>query len=214
MSLIKCPECGGKVSDTVEYCIHCGYKLVTPKNKVSASTTTAKVSDDEPVLNNDLTTVSIRNGYDVMLIDYNGNKSNACKALSYTLSCSISDANKLLSNLPAYLYTDVEYKDAINVARLLQNEGMVIQLYDPLGKVTTYAPTNFGYTYNNSYYNNVARNPFFEILPQMLLMNSLRMLTSRSLNSIPRTVVYQRNRPSSYRTGSNFFGGPGSKGKR
>ena len=27
MALITCPECGGKVSDTCDACIHCGYKL-------------------------------------------------------------------------------------------------------------------------------------------------------------------------------------------
>ena len=30
MSLIKCPECGKDVSDTCEYCIHCGFKLSKP----------------------------------------------------------------------------------------------------------------------------------------------------------------------------------------
>ena len=27
LSLISCPECGGKVSDTSSKCVHCGYKL-------------------------------------------------------------------------------------------------------------------------------------------------------------------------------------------
>ena len=27
MALIKCPECGKEVNDTVENCIHCGFKL-------------------------------------------------------------------------------------------------------------------------------------------------------------------------------------------
>ena len=27
MALIKCPECGGQVSDKAEACIHCGYPL-------------------------------------------------------------------------------------------------------------------------------------------------------------------------------------------
>lgn len=30
MALIKCPECGKDVSDTCEYCIHCGYRLSKP----------------------------------------------------------------------------------------------------------------------------------------------------------------------------------------
>lgn len=31
MALIECPECGSKVSDTVEACIHCGYVLKQKK---------------------------------------------------------------------------------------------------------------------------------------------------------------------------------------
>ena len=27
MALIKCPECEKEVSDTIENCIHCGYKI-------------------------------------------------------------------------------------------------------------------------------------------------------------------------------------------
>lgn len=27
MALIKCPECGGKISDKSDKCIHCGYPL-------------------------------------------------------------------------------------------------------------------------------------------------------------------------------------------
>lgn len=27
MALITCPECGGKISDKAETCIHCGYPL-------------------------------------------------------------------------------------------------------------------------------------------------------------------------------------------
>lgn len=28
MALIKCPECGGEVSDKSNVCIHCGYPLI------------------------------------------------------------------------------------------------------------------------------------------------------------------------------------------
>ena len=27
MALIKCPECGNDISDTCDFCIHCGFKL-------------------------------------------------------------------------------------------------------------------------------------------------------------------------------------------
>lgn len=31
MPLIKCPECGKEIADTIESCIHCGFVL--PKNE-------------------------------------------------------------------------------------------------------------------------------------------------------------------------------------
>lgn len=33
MALIKCPECGGKVSDKADACIHCGYPLRQKKKQ-------------------------------------------------------------------------------------------------------------------------------------------------------------------------------------
>lgn len=33
MALIKCPECGKEISDTVEQCPHCGYSLKKKKDK-------------------------------------------------------------------------------------------------------------------------------------------------------------------------------------
>ena len=34
MALIECPECGGKVSDKANVCIHCGYPLHNEEEKV------------------------------------------------------------------------------------------------------------------------------------------------------------------------------------
>lgn len=33
MALIKCPECGKEISDSVEKCIHCGYEVKTEKKQ-------------------------------------------------------------------------------------------------------------------------------------------------------------------------------------
>lgn len=35
MALIKCPECGEKISDKATACIHCGYPLKEKEKKVS-----------------------------------------------------------------------------------------------------------------------------------------------------------------------------------
>lgn len=34
MALIKCPECGKEISDTVKSCPNCGYRIKRPKNNV------------------------------------------------------------------------------------------------------------------------------------------------------------------------------------
>lgn len=34
MALIKCPECGGQVSDAAKACPHCGYQLTDPQPQV------------------------------------------------------------------------------------------------------------------------------------------------------------------------------------
>lgn len=44
MSLIKCPECGGMLSDMAEHCPHCGYPVKTPENE--------KVISEDSVLDN------------------------------------------------------------------------------------------------------------------------------------------------------------------
>ena len=43
MSLIKCPECNKEVSNTVDTCIHCGYKLVQKPKKISEEKKEGKV---------------------------------------------------------------------------------------------------------------------------------------------------------------------------
>lgn len=49
MALIKCPECGKQISDSLQSCIHCGYKLNTTKQ--TATTNTAPIAtQDEPSL--------------------------------------------------------------------------------------------------------------------------------------------------------------------
>lgn len=34
MALIKCPECGGTISDKSDKCIHCGYPLKKENHKI------------------------------------------------------------------------------------------------------------------------------------------------------------------------------------
>ena len=48
MALIKCPECGRKISDTTKNCIHCGYELTPTGNETLATDQDASLQTIEP----------------------------------------------------------------------------------------------------------------------------------------------------------------------
>lgn len=50
MALIKCPECGRCVSDTLEHCVHCGYPLKKLLNKRIESSQNKTQNGDEVIL--------------------------------------------------------------------------------------------------------------------------------------------------------------------
>lgn len=45
MALIKCPECGKKVSDKINACIHCGYPLEKYKEEKYKNEINKKVNE-------------------------------------------------------------------------------------------------------------------------------------------------------------------------
>ena len=46
MALIKCPECGGKISDKSDHCIHCGY----PMRLIKKTNNTQSTNSNKPCL--------------------------------------------------------------------------------------------------------------------------------------------------------------------
>ena len=48
MALIKCPECGKDISDTVKSCIHCGYMINLKENETDTSVN----QQDNNIINN------------------------------------------------------------------------------------------------------------------------------------------------------------------
>lgn len=48
MSLIKCPECNGKVSDTAKTCPHCGFDLIKEKENDSTNLSTDPIKIEKP----------------------------------------------------------------------------------------------------------------------------------------------------------------------
>ncbi len=47
MALIKCPECGKEISDTIKSCIHCGFELNKEPEKASAEKIEDPVKEEE-----------------------------------------------------------------------------------------------------------------------------------------------------------------------
>ena len=190
MALIKCPECGKEVSDTCDVCIHCGYRL----KPVNPDAVTYTVVDDDDVYLSNVNSegTEVRSGYDVMLVDYRDAYTVTASRLQKTLDCSLTDAKNLLNSLPAYLYTDIDEETAVYIARSLQNSGMRVAVYDPDGECTYYAPSNYSKPLPN-YTTSMSRTPWFNILPEVLLLNAL----------MPRRTVYYNPRPQV----NPFFGG-------
>lgn len=53
MAIIECPECGGKVSEHAEYCIHCGFPLKKiNKNNIKVDNTLIDISKIKTIYNN------------------------------------------------------------------------------------------------------------------------------------------------------------------
>lgn len=53
MAIIECPECGGKVSEHAECCIHCGFPLKKiNKNNIKVDNTLIDISKIKTIYNN------------------------------------------------------------------------------------------------------------------------------------------------------------------
>ena len=48
MALIKCPECGQKISDTTKNCIHCGFELTVKENDEKEQVEDVSIHDKKP----------------------------------------------------------------------------------------------------------------------------------------------------------------------
>lgn len=175
---VICPECGNQVADDVNYCPNCGYRMVTTAASIVS-----------PTISVNTTTVK-RNGYDVMLVDYNRSRSTINSALRNILDISYTDASKLLNQLPCYLYNDITQDDAEYIARACQNKGMRVAVYDPLGNVKYYTPINYNITLPTLI--NIQRRPLFTIVPRRK-PSILNIIGNSIFSPIRQPRFYTRN---------------------
>lgn len=95
MALIKCPECGGKISDKVPACIHCGFPLSLSNE---SSETQIKEKSEELHLY-----LAGEKGYSLELLDYGSKKVQVAVALKRILRMKDAEALALVVNAPCYL---------------------------------------------------------------------------------------------------------------
>ena len=145
MALIKCPECGKEVSDQSDACIYCGYPIKINNQKTLVELVGNEVEEVCPIDTSEIVTKTTNKveAYDVMLLEYSGLKLIAKGNLAEICNISKSEANDILSELPCYIYDDIEKKDAEDIARRLMNAGFRVAVYDPIGNVRYFEPSTY-----------------------------------------------------------------------
>ena len=85
MALIKCPECGGQVSDKADVCIHCGYPIKNIDNTLIREETNKEIvlTDKEKVI----------------ALAKDGLKVQAIKEIQSQTNLNLHEARKLLENM-------------------------------------------------------------------------------------------------------------------
>ena len=113
MALIKCPECGREIEDTLKYCPQCGYPISKgkiEKERIVATSYNDKLTNLEDILNNTINTFNDTNTKltsSITSVNTNLNtciaKSNA--ALSLAISKSMPEQIVIKTNLDAFFGT-------------------------------------------------------------------------------------------------------------
>jgi len=140
MALIICPECKNEISDQSESCIYCGYPI---KDNSEIKTNLVDLVGDDIVNEKSSITTSKVEAYDVMILDYSGLKITAKNNLVKICDIQKSDAANILSELPCYIYDDIEKSDAEQIATRLMNVGFRVAVYDPIGNVRYFEPPTY-----------------------------------------------------------------------
>lgn len=158
MAMIQCPECKQEISDQATVCPHCGYPVKekamaevaaeisgksTAEVEAEAQTVSSSSSASTQTVSSTVSSSTQIEAYDVLLVEYENSKSSTVSDLMSFLKVSLSEAESIVNSVPCYLYDDIEKEDAEKIARLLQNCGMRIAVYDPVGNVRYYEPAAY-----------------------------------------------------------------------
>lgn len=102
MALIKCPECGGNVSDKSPACIHCGYPL---HNLISAT-----------------------EDYQIELISYGTYKLPTLTKIVEHTSKGLPEAQKMIDNIPCIIISGISKEKAEIIYNDFKYAGAQVQI--------------------------------------------------------------------------------------
>ena len=106
MALIKCPECGGTVSDKAPACIHCGYPL--QETKPSSENTV--------------------NNYNIILIEKGRDDSYVIRRIREFTGYGLGETVNLLNNLPCAIIKNIPKETANALKEKIQAKGAVVKI--------------------------------------------------------------------------------------
>lgn len=107
MALINCPECNGVISDKARSCPHCGYPI------------------HEDMVNN------VIKKFDLVLNSISSNqelKLRTIKTIREIKGLGLSEATKLINNLPSTILFGIEKNNAIIIQQKLEKMGCKVKI--------------------------------------------------------------------------------------
>lgn len=128
MALIKCPECGGNVSDKAPACIHCGYPLSLLNAKKQCATpaknqTTSALAADQVE-------------YSIKIINCNGSNAKAIITLKNKFQYSLDDAKLAVSNLPLTVTLKEDVAEIKKLAQEFTDAGIDYEVFEGNNKIS------------------------------------------------------------------------------
>jgi len=117
MALIKCPECGGNVSDKAPACIHCGFPLSEMNHERADTALTQKPIACDIVFKG-FQNITAKFDYSTTIKNY----------LSQQLMIPQADAQKIISSPPQNILTGIEEKKAAWLKEYLSQYQCIVEV--------------------------------------------------------------------------------------
>ena len=143
-----CPNCGTQTDKGMYFCPNCG-------NALSSSTTTVQNAASAPVYQQPPTTYNYNNvttaiDYSLVLVSLGtSTKSSAQSLIRDILGYTLADANRITAAVPTELACALNFRQALDLARVFTEYGMQVAVYNSGGYVN-FAPYAESSAFNSS----------------------------------------------------------------